>query len=106
MLYQTHWLRALILYGEARGREAELKDLLQPRMYLKAFAQLLSPLGIPPDFGDSHWLMHSSWEWLACLEWGAAAYQDPALKWAAEQVYAERQAEPPTVYLSLSLIHI
>jgi len=100
MLYQPHWLRALFSYAQARGREAELKDLLQPRWYLKAITQLLSPLGILPDFGDSHWLMHSHWEWLACLEWGAAAYRDPAMKWAAERIYASRSGEAPTGYLA------
>ena len=103
MLYQTHWLRALIVYGEARGRAAQLIDLLQPRVYLKALTQLISPLGIPPDFGDSHWLMHSSWEWMACLEWGAAAYADPAMKWAASRLFEERQVEQPSVYLSQAL---
>ncbi len=103
MLYQTHWLRALILYAEARGKNAELIDMLPPRMMLKAFTQLLSPLGIPPDYGDSHWLMHSSWEWMACLEWGAAVYQDPAMKWAAERLFDERRAEAPSVYLSQAL---
>ncbi len=100
MLYQPHWLRALIRYAEARGREAELKDMLQPRLHLKAMTQLLSPLGILPDYGDSHWLMHSQWEWLACLEWGAAAYQDPALKWAARRIFETRQADAPDAYLA------
>ncbi len=100
MLYQPHWLRALFLYGRARRREAELRDLIQPRLHLKAITQLISPLGILPDFGDSHWLMHSHWEWLACLEWGAAAYNDPAMKWAAQRIYAARQAETPSGYLA------
>jgi hypothetical protein len=100
MLYQAHWLRALILYAEARGRLAELKEQIQPHMHLKAIAQLVSPLGILPDYGDSHWLMHSHWEWIACLEWGSAAYRDPALKWAAEQILQERQSDLPDVYLA------
>lgn len=87
MLYQPHWLRALILYAEARQRAEELEDLIQPRLYLKAATQLLSPLGILPDFGDSHWLADSHTEWMACLEWGARAYQDPAMKWASSRIY-------------------
>jgi hypothetical protein len=100
MLYQSHWMRALILYAEARGREAELKDMIQPRMHMKAMTQLISPLGILPDFGDSHWLMHSQWEWAACLEWGADAYGDPSMKWAAERLFEARRGDTPTVYLA------
>jgi hypothetical protein len=74
--------------------------MIQPRMYLKAMTQLISPLGILPDFGDSHWLMHSQWEWMACLEWGAAAYDDPSMKWAAERLFAARRADTPSAYLA------
>ncbi len=100
MLYQPHWLRALIRYAEARGREAELVDMIQPRLHLKAMTQLLSPLGILPDYGDSHWLMHSQWEWAACLEWGAAAYRDPSMKWAANRILAARQGDAPDASLA------
>lgn len=98
MLYQPHWLRALFLYAEGRGRVAEVRDMLQPRLHLKAAAQMVSPLGILPDFGDSHWIADSHWEWLACLEWGAAAYGDPGMKWAANQLYLGRQSEPPDAH--------
>ncbi len=91
MLYQPHWLRALFIYAEARGRQLELNDLAQPRLYLKAVTQYISPLGILPDFGDSHWVMDSQWEWMACLEWGAAVYHDPVMKWAANRVYESRK---------------
>jgi hypothetical protein len=97
MLYQPHWLRAMILYAEARGRSEELADLLQPRLHLKAQAQMMTPLGILTDYGDSHWVNDSQWEWLACLEWGAAQYRDPALKWAAAQIWRARQVEGPTL---------
>lgn len=100
MLYQPHWLRSLIRYAEAAGREAELRDMLQPRHHLKAMTQLISPLGILPDYGDSHWLMHSHWEWAACLEWGAAAYRDPAMKWAANRLFLGDEPHNPTVYLA------
>jgi hypothetical protein len=98
MLYQPHWLRALFLYTEARGREVELKDMIQPRMHLKAPTQLISPLGILPDFGDSHWLNDSQWEWMACLEWGAASYHDPAMKWAANRIYQSRSQDVVDAY--------
>jgi hypothetical protein len=94
MLYQPHWLRALFIYAEARGREVEIKDMIQPRLHLKAPTQLISPLGVLPDFGDSHWLMDSQWEWMACLEWGASAYHDPAMKWTAAQLYQSRRQDP------------
>ncbi len=100
MLYQPHWLRSLILYAAARGRTDELRDQIQPRMHLKAMTQLLSPLGILPDYGDSHWLMHSQWEWMACLEWGVSAYHDPAMKWAANRLWARCRADPPSAYLA------
>jgi hypothetical protein len=98
MLYQPHWLRALVRYAEARSREEELRDFIQPRIYLKAITQLLSPLGILPDFGDSHWLMHSHWEWMACLEWGARSYRDPSMKWAAQRIFESIRTDSPDVY--------
>jgi hypothetical protein len=98
MLYQAHWLRALILYAEARDRQEELAELIQPRMHLRAMPQLITPLGILPDFGDSHWLMHSAWEWMACLEWGAAVYGDASMKWAAGRIWQAQQREPHDIY--------
>lgn len=98
MLYQAHWLRALILYAEARERHEELVELIQPRLHLRAMPQLISPLGILPDFGDSHWLMHSAWEWMSCLEWGAAVYGDSSMKWAASRIWQAQQQEPHDIY--------
>ena len=96
-MYQSHWLRAMILYSEGRGKP-EIAGFIQPRMVLKSIVQLLTPLGSLPDYGDSHWMMHSQWEWLACLEWGAHVYQDSTMKWAADRIWEQRQAEPPTLY--------
>ena len=96
-MYQSHWLRAMILYSEGRGKP-EIANFIQPRMVLKSIVQLLTPLGTLPDYGDSHWLMHSQWEWLACLEWGAHVYQDPSMKWAAQRIWEQRQAEAPNLY--------
>jgi hypothetical protein len=100
MLYQSHWLRALILYAEACDRVEELKDQVQPRLHMKAMTELLSPLSLLPDFGDSHWVMHSHWEWMACLEWGATAYRDPSMKWAAGQIWEGRKNEIPDAYFA------
>jgi hypothetical protein len=102
-MYLAHWLRALILYAESRGK-TELVDLIQPRFYTRAIIQLISPLGILPDYGDSHWMMHSQWEWLALMEWGARTFQDPTMKWAAEQLWRRQQRETPNLYASLVLI--
>ncbi len=90
VMYQSHWLRALVQYAEARGQAAALADFVQPRLTLRAASQLMSPLGILPDIGDSHWQVHGRWEWLACLEWGAATYRDPLMKWAAARLWGRR----------------
>ncbi len=87
VMYQSHWLRALVQYAEARGQSAALADFVQPRLTLRAAGQLMSPLGILPDIGDSHWQVHGRWEWLACLEWGATTYCDPLMKWAAGRLW-------------------
>ena len=103
MMYQSHWLRAMIHYSEAR-RKAQLTDFLQPRFHIKSMVQLLSPLGVLPNYGDSHWLMHSPWEWMSLFEWGAQAYQDPHMKWAAQRIWQERsQAEAPNIYAAMVL---
>jgi hypothetical protein len=96
-MYQSHWLRAMIIYSEARGKP-EIADFVQPHMVLRSMVQLLTPLGNLPDYGDSHWMMHSQWEWLACLEWGARTYRDPTMKWAANRIWEQRQAEGPNLY--------
>jgi hypothetical protein len=96
-MYQSHWLRAMILYSEGRGKP-EIASFIQPRMVLKSMVQLLTPLGSLPDYGDSHWMMHSQWEWLACLEWGAKVYQDPTMKWAAHRIWEQRLVDAPTLY--------
>ncbi len=104
MMYPAHWLRALIVYAEARGRLDEFTQFIQPRMHLKSIVQMLSPLGILPDFGDSHWLMHSHWEWMSLLEWGAAIYQDASMKWAAGRIWQVQQKETPSIYASQALM--
>jgi hypothetical protein len=104
IMYQAHWLRALVIYAEVRGRSGQLAQFVQPRLYLRAAAQLMSPIGILPDFGDSHWQTHGRWEWIACLEWGAATYRDPAMKWAAEQLWAGQPRGTPNIYAGQALI--
>jgi hypothetical protein len=91
MMYQATWLRALILYAEATDRAGELAQQIPVRLHLRAMPQLMSPLGVLPDFGDSRWLTHSPWEGLACLEWGAAACGDETMKGAARRIWEEWQ---------------
>ena len=74
--------------AEGRGKP-EISSFIQPRMVLKSIVQLLTPLVSLPDYGDSHWMMHSQWEWLACLEWGAHVYQDSSMKWAAHHIWEQ-----------------
>ncbi len=102
MMYQAHWLRAMILYARYRGRD--LISLVQPRMTVRAILQMLSPMGILPDFGDSHWLMHSHWEWIALFEWGAGVYHDPEMKWGAEKIWQFQQREAPNIYAASALL--
>jgi hypothetical protein len=101
MLYQPHWLRALFTYAEARGRPG-LEEHLQPRAHLKMAVQLLTPMSTLPDFGDSRW-MSSQLEWLACLEWGARAYRDPTMKWAAARIW-DTLKDKPTMGAAAALI--
>ena len=95
MLYQPIWLRALIVYAAARGR-ADLSEHLPVRAHLRAMTQMITPLGTLPDFGDSHW-MSNQLEWLACFEWGAAAYCDPSLRWAADRLWQAVAEQPASL---------
>jgi hypothetical protein len=72
-------------------------------MHIQSMVQLLSPIGILPDYGDSHWLMHSAWEWLSLLEWGARTYRSSAMKWAAQRIWQAQQAEEPNIYAAMVL---
>jgi hypothetical protein len=104
MMYPAHWLRALIVYAGMRRRLAEFIQFIQPRLYLRSIVQMLSPLGILPDYGDSHWMMHSHWEWMSLLEWGAGIYQDPTMKWAASRIWKVQRQEIPSIYASQALM--
>ncbi len=84
-IYHGVWLYALLGYSDALGRMNEL--LRAPEMYYYAhyFLNLMSPAGFVPDFGDANWT--SSWmHFLVFFEAAAARYDDPQMKWAAQQV--------------------
>lgn len=95
MLYQPIWMRALIVYGEARGRD-DLRAHVTLHAHLRAMAQMVTPIGTLPDFGDSHW-MSQQLEWLACFEWGAAAHRDTSLRWAADRLWQAVADQPPAL---------
>lgn len=84
-IYHPIWLQALFRYAHASGRP-ELLDSIQVRYYLRYFQELLTPLGNLPAFGDAWWNANLS-RYHTCLEWGAARFQDPHLKWAARRIY-------------------
>ena len=102
LLYLPHWLRSLFIYAEARGR-TDVAQFIEPRLYLRAAVQLLTPMRNLPDYGDAHWLP-SRWEWLQCFEWGAGRYADPAMKWAAARMWDRLRLVPPTVSSAIGLI--
>lgn len=104
VMYQAHWLRALVQYAEARGQAPALADFVQPRLTLRAASQLMSPVGILPDIGDSHWQASGQWEWLACLEWGAATYRDPLMKWAAARLWEASENTTPNIHGAQALL--
>jgi hypothetical protein len=81
-LYNGIWLYALISYAEALGKSAELWKTPEWNYYAQYYLHLMDPDGMVPDFGDAHW--ESNWaHYLVFFEAAAAAYKDPALKWAA-----------------------
>ncbi|MDZ7373799.1 MAG: hypothetical protein ONB23_07485 [candidate division KSB1 bacterium] len=84
-LYHGVWLYSLVSYAEAIGKLDELFRTPEMYYYAKYFLHLMSPHGMIPDFGDSHF--DSSWpRFLAFFEAAASAYRDPGLKWAAETI--------------------
>ncbi len=85
-LYLPLWLGSCQEYARYAGREEEYFKLPQTKYYYEYFVRILTPGGLIPDYGDSHF--GSFWYlWLACLEKGAAAYQDGHMKYAADQVF-------------------
>jgi hypothetical protein len=80
--YNGIWLYSLMSYAEAVNKQAELWKTPEWNYYAQYFLHLMSPDGMVPDFGDAHW--ESNWAYyLVFFEAAAAAYRDPALKWAA-----------------------
>ena len=86
-IYHGIWLYALMGHADVTGRLGAL--LRTPEMYYYAqyFLNLMAPIGMVPDFGDANWLRN--WQhYLVFFEAGAAAYDNPQLKWAANVIAA------------------
>ena len=87
MLYNGVWLYALLGYADATGRLPELFRTPEFFYYARYFVNLMSPAGMIPDFGDSHW--QSNWaHFLVFFEAAAARLHDPACRWAAGTIAA------------------
>ncbi len=87
-VYHPVWLHAVLSYAEAAGHP-EVHRSAMMRYYMEYFTRLIAPSGLIPDFGDAYW--ESSLEGLrmvAVFERGAAVFQDPAIKWAAHELYS------------------
>lgn len=89
--YQAVWLLSVFSYAEITGREDELFRLPVIRYYAEYFKHLFTPAHTIAAFGDSNW--NPSWDrFVAIFEKYAAVYQDPELKWIAEQIFARAKA--------------
>jgi hypothetical protein len=70
------------------------------------FLAQITPAGILPDYGDSHW--GGSWERMVpVFEKGAAVYRDPRLRWAAERHVAKYlRPSPPqkSIFIAQTLL--
>ena len=84
--YQAIWLVALFSYAEITGQEDAFFEAPIVRYYSEYFKRMFSPANTIPDFGDSNW--NPSWDrYIAVFEKLATVYQDPELKWIAQQLY-------------------
>ncbi len=104
-LYNGVWLYSLLGYADARGRVADLLRTPTHYYYARYFLELLAPMGMVPDFGDSRWL--SNWQhFLVYFEAAAKACRDPELKWAAAEIAARfvDLSKPPDPGLAYMLL--
>lgn len=81
-LYHAVWLYALIGAADAREEMDELFRLPEMYYYAHYFLNLMSPIGMIPDYGDA--MRQVNWNrWMIFFEAAAKAYNDPQMKWAA-----------------------
>ena len=104
-IYNGVWLYSLLGYADALGSMRELFRTPEMHYYAHYYLNLMSPAGMIPDLGDSHW--NSNWaHFLVFFEAAAAALRDPELKWAAGTIAAKfiDFKEPTSVGLGYMLL--
>lgn len=91
--YNAIWLKSLFSYLEISGQE-HVFDRPILRYYAEYYKQLFTPARTIADFGDANW--NPNWpDYIAVFEKLASRYQDPELKWIAEQMVEKMEAEYP-----------
>jgi hypothetical protein len=96
-VYHPVWLHAVLSYAES-SEQPEVHRSAMMRYYMEYFTRLIAPTGMIPDFGDAYW--ESSLEALrmvAVFERGAAVFQDPAMKWAAQSIFTAGKKRSDTL---------
>lgn len=84
-IYHAVWVYGLLGYADATSRMKELFNTPEMFYYAQYFLYMISPEGTLPDFGDARW--KDNWaRYLVFFEAAAAAYQNPEMKWAANQL--------------------
>ncbi|HEV2124651.1 MAG TPA: hypothetical protein VGW38_18010, partial [Chloroflexota bacterium] len=85
-IYMPLWMVYLLTGAEAMGRREEFAGLVTTRYYFEYWAQLLTPNGMLPDWGDADWTL--SWEWyVASFVAAGSAYRDGRYLWCAARIY-------------------
>lgn len=91
--YNAIWLKSLFSYLEISGQE-HVFDRPILRYYAEYYKQLFTPARTIADFGDANW--NPNWpDYVAVFEKLASRYQDPELKWIAEQMVEKMEADYP-----------
>lgn len=100
--YHPVWLLSLFRFIDAAEDSTFFKSAV-PYYYCDYFANLINPVGLVPDFGDGRWPNATS-RWLPIFEKGAAEYQNPAFKWAAQRYWKYiQQTRPNATSLGMAL---
>lgn len=79
-IYLPVWLNALIIYQELFG--GDFLQSGQIKFYFDYIVELVTPLGVVPDFGDARF-GESTEAYISCMEKGASLYGDARMKAAA-----------------------
>ncbi len=92
-IYHPVWLLSLFSYAEITNQDW-IYDQPFMRYYAEYFKRLFTPAHTIPDFGDANW--NPSWDrYVVVFERLASRYQDPELKWVAEQIFTKMAIENP-----------